>query len=80
MMRRCMPPIEDIVERAGAPFFHFRDIDENRPAGSIQVRVETIAYALGRYQQRLEETGSGSRCEECPISAESGGGDSGAVA
>lgn len=46
--------IEQIIESAGKPFFSFRDIDENRPAGAIRIRTETIAYFLARYQERLK--------------------------
>jgi activator of 2-hydroxyglutaryl-CoA dehydratase/predicted nucleotide-binding protein (sugar kinase/HSP70/actin superfamily) len=43
--------IEQIVERSGTPFFSFKDMDENRPAHSIRLRVETIDYFLRRYQE-----------------------------
>lgn len=45
--------IEGIVESSGTPYFTFHDIDENRPAGSIKIRVETIGYFLQRYQEDL---------------------------
>jgi predicted nucleotide-binding protein (sugar kinase/HSP70/actin superfamily) len=45
--------IEAIVEQSGTPYFCFKDIDENKPAGSIKVRLETIAYFLRRYQEVL---------------------------
>ncbi len=45
--------IEAIVEQSGTPYFAFKDIDENQPTGSIKIRIETIAYALGRYRERL---------------------------
>jgi predicted nucleotide-binding protein (sugar kinase/HSP70/actin superfamily) len=45
--------IEEIVERSGTPFFAFKDLDENRPSGSIKLRLETIDYALKRYRERL---------------------------
>jgi len=45
--------VEEIVERSGTPFFSFRDIDENKPSGSIKIRVETISYFLTRYRQDL---------------------------
>ncbi|MCK6458346.1 MAG: acyl-CoA dehydratase activase-related protein [Planctomycetes bacterium] len=45
--------VEEIVERSGTPFFSFRDIDENKPTGSIKIRVETISYFLTRYRQDL---------------------------
>jgi predicted CoA-substrate-specific enzyme activase len=45
--------VEEIVERSGTPFFYFKDIDENKPAGSIKIRVETIGYFLKRYQEDI---------------------------
>ncbi|GMV97519.1 MAG: hypothetical protein AMXMBFR83_18770 [Phycisphaerae bacterium] len=45
--------IEDIIERSGTPYFCFKDIDENKPAGSIKIRIETIAYFLKRYREKL---------------------------
>jgi predicted CoA-substrate-specific enzyme activase len=46
--------IERIVEYSGTPFFAFKDIDENRPAGAIKLRVETIDYFLKLYGKELE--------------------------
>jgi predicted nucleotide-binding protein (sugar kinase/HSP70/actin superfamily) len=46
--------IEGIFECAGTPHFAFKDIDENKPAGSIKVRVETIHYFLTRYLTELK--------------------------
>jgi predicted nucleotide-binding protein (sugar kinase/HSP70/actin superfamily) len=45
--------IEQIVERSGTPYFSFKDMDENRPANSIKLRVETIDYFLKRYREDL---------------------------
>ncbi len=45
--------IEEIIESSGTPYFCFKDIDENRPAGSIKIRIETIVYFLSRYRERL---------------------------
>jgi predicted nucleotide-binding protein (sugar kinase/HSP70/actin superfamily) len=45
--------IEDIVESSGTPYFYFKDIDENKPAGSIKIRVETIDYFLKRYRENI---------------------------
>lgn len=45
--------VEEIVERSGTPYFCFKDIDENKPAGSIRLRVETIAYFLRRHREKL---------------------------
>jgi predicted CoA-substrate-specific enzyme activase len=38
--------IQRILESAGRPYFSFKDLDENKPAGSIRIRVETIHYYL----------------------------------
>ena len=45
--------LEAIIEASGKPFFYFRDIDENRPAASIRIRVETIVHFLERYRETL---------------------------
>jgi predicted nucleotide-binding protein (sugar kinase/HSP70/actin superfamily) len=45
--------IESIIERSGTPYFSFKDIDENKPTGSIKIRVETIHYFLKRYAERM---------------------------
>jgi predicted nucleotide-binding protein (sugar kinase/HSP70/actin superfamily) len=47
------PVIEGVVECAGTPFFSFRDVDENKPTGSIKVRVETIHYFLSRHREEM---------------------------
>jgi predicted nucleotide-binding protein (sugar kinase/HSP70/actin superfamily) len=39
--------------RSARPIFSFKDLDENRPAGSIKIRVETIGYFLKRYREDL---------------------------
>lgn len=43
--------IEGIIERSGTPYFCFKDVDENKPSGSIKIRVETIDYFLRRYRE-----------------------------
>jgi predicted nucleotide-binding protein (sugar kinase/HSP70/actin superfamily) len=45
--------IESIIEQSGTPYFSFKDLDENKPAGSIKIRVETIDYFLKRYREDL---------------------------
>jgi len=57
--------IEEIIERSGTPYFAFKDIDENQPAGSIKIRIETITYALGRYREQL----LAAQCEQEPLQA-----------
>ncbi|MCL6544401.1 MAG: acyl-CoA dehydratase activase-related protein [Bryobacteraceae bacterium] len=45
--------VEEIVEHSGTPYFCFKDIDENKPTGSIKIRIETIGYFLQRYREDL---------------------------
>ena len=45
--------VENIIEASGTPYFTFHDVDENKPTGSIKIRVETIDYFLARYQEHL---------------------------
>ncbi|MBN2358941.1 MAG: CoA activase, partial [Deltaproteobacteria bacterium] len=45
--------VERILAAAATPHFSFKEIDENRPAGAIKIRVETISYFLERYGTRL---------------------------
>jgi len=45
--------IEGIVEQSGTPYFCFKDLDENKPSGSIKIRVETIDYFLRRYREEV---------------------------
>jgi predicted CoA-substrate-specific enzyme activase len=45
--------IEGIIENSGTPYFCFKDLDENKPTGSIRIRVETIDYFLRRYRETV---------------------------
>jgi predicted nucleotide-binding protein (sugar kinase/HSP70/actin superfamily) len=45
--------IEAIIEQSGTPYFSFKDLDENKPSGSIRIRVETIDYFLRRYREDI---------------------------
>jgi predicted CoA-substrate-specific enzyme activase len=45
--------IEGIIEQSGTPYFSFKDLDENKPSGSIRIRVETIDYFLRRYRDDI---------------------------
>ena len=47
--------IEEIIENSGTPYFCFKDIDENKPTGSIKIRIETIAYFLSRHREKLAQ-------------------------
>ncbi|MDH3271031.1 MAG: acyl-CoA dehydratase activase-related protein [Gemmatimonadota bacterium] len=50
--------IEGILEAAGTPIFSFRDLDENKPSGSIKIRIETIHYFLQRLQEDMASRAS----------------------
>ena len=45
--------IEGIIEQSGTPYFCFKDLDENKPSGSIKIRIETIDYFLRRYREEV---------------------------
>ncbi len=45
--------VEEIIEKSGTPYFCFKDIDENKPIGSIKIRIETIGYFLRRHREKL---------------------------
>jgi predicted CoA-substrate-specific enzyme activase len=50
--------IDDIFMEAGSPYFTFHEIDENKPLGSIKLRVETIDYFLSRQSRRRSGPGN----------------------
>ena len=43
--------IEEIIEFSGTPYFSFKDLDENKPKGSIKLRIETIDYFLKQHRE-----------------------------
>jgi len=45
--------IEDILQETGTPYFTFHELDENKPSGSIKIRVETMDYFLKAYEQEV---------------------------
>ncbi len=45
--------VEGALDATGTPYCTFHDLDENRPAGSIKLRVETIAYFLRRHHEEM---------------------------
>ena len=42
-------PVQQIVEQSGTLFFSFQDLDSTKPAGSVKIRVETIAHYLEKH-------------------------------
>lgn len=59
--------IEEIIENSGTPYFSFKDLDENKPGGSIKIRVETIDYFLKRYREDVLKKQTALRDIECRI-------------
>ncbi|MHC5019502.1 MAG: BadF/BadG/BcrA/BcrD ATPase family protein [Planctomycetota bacterium] len=51
--------VEEIIENSDTPYFCFKDIDENKPTGSIKIRVETMTYFLTRYREDLAKRRQG---------------------
>jgi predicted nucleotide-binding protein (sugar kinase/HSP70/actin superfamily) len=56
MDQPTLTPVQKIVEGSGTLFFSFQDLDATKPAGSIKIRVETIAYYLERSSARIIRT------------------------
>lgn len=60
-------PIQQIVERSGTLFFSFQDLDSTKPAGSVKIRVETIAHYLEKYSTEIIEKKKASMPPGCPL-------------
>src|ERR1041385_1077050 len=61
--------IEGIIEKSGTPYFCFKDLDENKPSGSIRIRVETIDYFLRRYREDVIRKATAAREIEARLAA-----------
>ena len=60
-------PVQQIVERSGTLFFSFQDLDATKPAGSIKIRVETIAHYLEKYSREIIEKKKAAAPPGCPL-------------
>ena len=47
--------VDQIMSVSKTPYMAMHDIDANKPGGSIKIRVKTYAYALERYQEKLND-------------------------
>jgi len=47
--------IDRVVAAASTPYSALHDIDANKPAGSIKIRVKTYCYALKRAEEALQD-------------------------
>ena len=60
-------PVQQIVERSRTLFFSFQDLDATKPAGSVKIRVETIAHYLERYSREIIEQKKAVMPASCPL-------------
>ncbi len=60
-------PTQKIVETTGTLFFKFGDLDATKPAGSVNIRVETIVHYVEKYSQEIIEKKLGWLPEKCPL-------------
>jgi predicted nucleotide-binding protein (sugar kinase/HSP70/actin superfamily) len=60
-------PVQQIVERSGTLFFAFQDLDSTKPAGSVKIRVETIAHYLEKHAGAIIAKKKAASPPECPL-------------
>ena len=60
-------PVQQIVERSGTLFFSFQELDCTKPAGSVKIRVETIAHYLEKYSLAIIAKKTLSMAANCPL-------------
>jgi predicted nucleotide-binding protein (sugar kinase/HSP70/actin superfamily) len=60
-------PVQQIVERSGTLFFSFQDLDSTKPAGSVKIRVETIAHYLRKYSKEIIAKKKAASPAGCPL-------------
>ena len=60
-------PVQQIVERSGTLFFSFQELDATKPAGSVKIRVETIAHYLEKYAAEIIEKKKAAMPSGCPL-------------
>jgi predicted nucleotide-binding protein (sugar kinase/HSP70/actin superfamily) len=62
-------PVQQIVERSGTLYFSFQDLDSTKPAGSVKIRVETIAHYLQKYSREIIARKKAVAPPSCPLTA-----------
>lgn len=60
-------PVQAIVERSGTLFFSFQDLDSTKPAGSVKIRVETIAHYLAKHAAGIIAGKRAAGPPDCPL-------------
>lgn len=64
-------PVQQIIERSGTLYFSFQDLDSTKPAGSVKIRVETIAHYLQKYSAEIIAKKKAAGQAACPLLAPS---------
>jgi predicted nucleotide-binding protein (sugar kinase/HSP70/actin superfamily) len=59
--------VQQIVERSGTLFFSFQELDSTKPAGSVKIRVETIAHYLQKYAKEIIARKKSVAAPACPL-------------
>src|SRR5204863_207271 len=70
VLARCAAtysPVQQIVELSGTLFFSFQDLDSTKPAGSVKIRVETIAHYLQKYGAGIVAKKMAAAPAGCPL-------------
>lgn len=62
-------PVQQIVERSGTLFFSFQELDSTKPAGSVKIRVETIAHYLQKHADNIIKKKRAAAAPGCPLHA-----------
>lgn len=60
-------PTQRIVESSGTLFFSFQDLDSTKPAGSVKIRIETIAHYLKKSAAGIIAHKKASSPSLCPL-------------
>jgi predicted nucleotide-binding protein (sugar kinase/HSP70/actin superfamily) len=60
-------PVQQIVERSGTLYFSFQDLDSTKPAGSVKIRIETIAHYLQKYGADIVARKKAAASPGCPL-------------
>lgn len=60
-------PTQKIVEASGTLYFKFGDLDATKPAGSVNIRVQTIVHYMEKYSQDLIARKLAWLPEKCPL-------------
>jgi predicted nucleotide-binding protein (sugar kinase/HSP70/actin superfamily) len=60
-------PVQQIVERSGTLFFSFQELDSTKPAGSVKIRVETIAHYLRKHSKDIIAKKKAASPPGCPL-------------